>query len=720
MDHLRETQHPRPRSGSSKISVMGRQSRPIYVRYMYDIYNVNYTTRACVDAIAEDVAKLGHEWVRDENFPITPEQDILRDQAEMLMSSPNNDMSEHDLLTANTKDLLLGGDGYTEAVFKAVVMERSMGQNEVLGFTPIQFWPIEGKTVQIIVGDRTGKLPEPPLPAYSQLLLGNYINFGRNQIIHFTEGSIAGRLYGTPRLLSALILIANQTQALRSNLKTFTGQRYPKMMVNVGEMKKEDLNRLIAEADEQAEENPNGIIWLAANMANLLKLIDSNRDMEFMELLKFAERAICAVFKVPRIKLGISDAGGAGIVVGHTQMQAYWDNIEGIQKEISEKYNLFFRNVLGLRAYKLKLKNARPDLYIEQAQIQDIRIKNGSLTVNEERKERGLEAVPWGNEPPMTAPAPLLSNQIQDQNPTYQHQNKDVITGWPTRKAQAPGRQRNSPLADQLTEKIHQKTRSAMAGAWMRAKAEMLELISDQDIITQKQADGEEITSVEDLTAALDDILASWEVEATQIMADGNADSYSVSRTTQLRDIGVSDEVPAFKRDDAARLRDIQTEQAVNPIKTFRAEQKSIIEDAVASAYAEGIADTFEIRGRIEDNMRQLTTEETFKLDRIVRTSVGNAQRTARGAALTDSGLSECRVITANDSRVRPKHKALHNKVVPIKEALRILNEPNCRCRITKISTRPKTVPSPQDIAEAIRTQGADAQKLARESLEVE
>ena len=687
---------------------------------MYDIYNVNYTTRTCVDAIAEDVAKLGHEWIRDESFPITPQQQSLRNQAEALMSSPNNDMSEHDLLTANCKDLLLGGDGYTEAVFKAIVMGP---EETVLGFTPVQFWPVEGKTMRIIVADRTGQLPEPPEPAYCQQLLAiTDAKFSKNQIIHFTEGNIAGRTYGTPRLLAALILIANQTQALRSNLKTFTGQRYPKMMVNVGEMKEGDLKRLISEADEQAEENPNGIIWLAAEGANLLKLIDSNRDMEFMELLKFAERAICAVFRVPRIKLGISEAGGAGIVVGQTQMQAYWDNIEGIQTEISEKYNLFFRNVLDLRAWKMKLKNARPDLYMEQAQIQDIRIKNGSLTINEDRKLRGLKPVPWGNEPPMTAPAPAFSYNPQDQAQASltTTPNKNVIV-WPqhtARKAQAPGRMHNSSFVDQLTEQIHQQTRSKLAGSWMRAKAEMLELISAQDIITQKQAEGEKITSIEDLTAALDDILASWETEANKIMADGNADSYSVSRTAMIKDLDVQDEVPAFQESDASRLQEIQMEQASNPIKTFRDEQRMVIEDAVAGAYAEGIADTFEIRNRIEDNFKRLTTEETYKLDRIVRTSIGNAQRTARGKALTDSGLAECRVMTKNDSRVRPRHKELHNKVVPIKDALRILNEPNCRCRITKISTRPKTVPSPQDIAEAIRTQGADASKLARESLE--
>ena len=140
-------------------------------------------------------------------------------------------MTEHDLWVATGKDILIAGDSFTEVVYKTLYTENEIGQKVILGKTPQELWPIASQTMRIIPDDQTGRLPDPPLEAYKQDDVNSVgPSFTSDQIIHISEGNVTGRLYGIPRLLSALVLIATQTMSLRYNLKTFTGQKVPKAM----------------------------------------------------------------------------------------------------------------------------------------------------------------------------------------------------------------------------------------------------------------------------------------------------------------------------------------------------------------------------------------------------------------------------------------------------------------------------------------------------------
>lgn len=713
------------RSASPDIFDYGRtrQSKSgLFLGEMKSIYRINHTVRTCVDAISADCASAGHIWERVPHEPATPEQEAIKLQLDDLLLNPNPTMSENDLITAATHDLLLCADNYFEVVLDELVGE----DGQVLGKTPGQLWPIDSASMFIIPEDDTGILPEPPETAYQQVKnTGDTVNFTANEVIHATEGNLTGRLYGTPRLLSALVLIATQFNAMKFNLKTFTGQKYPKSLVGLGQLQDGDLDRLVAAAEKQADENPNGIIFLDSPALNLLKLIDSNRDMEFNELMKFIERSICAVFRVPPVRIGIAEAGGAGIVVGSTQMAAYWSNIEEIQRQLAESFNLYFRQYLGLKAYRLRFRSSRPDMYSDEAQVEDLRIKNGSLTINEARARHGLAPVAWGNEPPVQAAPMMALPQSQSAERQQTAALPSPMVAAPlmrfngVRKDVAPGRMEDSPLVDASAEKVQETTRSRLAGSWMQARREMLAIMNEADIITkaiESSVSKARIMSLGELSSRLDAILSDWEREGDRVMAEGNARAYADGKVGQTKDLEV--QATPFGEPDAGRLQQIQDQLASIPIRTFRDEQKQAIEQLVAEAHARGETSTYAIRERLEENFRQFSDSQTWKLDRIVRTSIGSANRTARAAALIDAGVEDCKVITANDARVRPSHRAYHNQVVSISEALDVLNEPNCRCRIVKPSKHPDVVPSPEKLAASIQAEEAEsARRFALESL---
>lgn len=687
-----------------------RQSRPLFISQLYEFYTWNYATRACVDAIKNDGSKNGHIWEPVKGVTVTPAQEGIRDQCERLLTDPNPEMTESDLIAAMLQELLLVADSYNEVAYSNLTDKVT---REIIGRTPSELWPISSPTMWILPKDETGRLPKPPLTAYQQLKSdGSTVDFTADEILHISEGNLTGRLYGNPRLLSVLILVATQHQGILHNLNTFAGERVPKAMVGVGNVSDEDLERLIHEAEKQAYENPQGVMFLASQALSYLKLIESNRDMEFMELMKFVERCVCAIYRVPPVAIGISEAGGAGIIVGRSQTSKYWDNIEGLLREIQERFNKFFRERYGLIAFKLRLLSGRPEINLEEAQIEDLRIKNGSLTVNEVRERRGLKPVPWGDEPPMAA-APLALSHDPDQ-PGFTSAGYTLWPGRVQKADTAPGRMHESALADDVAERIKKRTRSRIGGSWLRARADMLKILDEWDVITKAD---EQITTVEQLQAELDKVLEKWEAEAVGIMADGNADAYADSRIGMIQDLEVEGEVVQFGTVDEDRLRAIHDEFAVRPIRTYRGEQRKIIEDAVAAAYASDAVSTTEIRAQIEESFQAFAREETWKLDRIVRTSVHNANTQARVQALEDSGIQEGRLLTKRDGRVRDEHRRYHNKVISLDLARDILSDINCRCRFVKAVKQPKGVPSPEQLAAAIAENGGPARQRAREVL---
>ena len=725
----------RPRSvGPRIIGNRQAQTQPIFLKQLHAIYGRNYVVRTCVDAVSNDCAKEGHIWERVEGEVVTPEQEAIRDQADRMITYPNQTMTEHDLINANIKDLLVGADSFTEVVWNPLQrVGPSLDKPQVLGATPSQFWPVDGATMYIKPADKTGMLPPPPDAAYEQRGSDAIpIPFTRAEMIHISEGNITGRIYGTPRLLSAIVLLATQMQAIRYNLKTFTGARYPKSMVGVGDIDESALDRLIDKAEKQALMDPHGVMFVNSKELKSLPLIGTNRDMEFMALQKFVERSVCAVFRTPPIRIGIAEAGGAGIVVGHTQMQTYWDGIEELQRQWSEQYNFFFKVYMGLKAFRLKLKSGRPELYSEQATIEDLQIKNGTKTVNEFRSEHGRDPVPWGDQPPVAAsaaPGALSLPQGPDVQQALQPSNTVLHYEYDTQKAVAPGRMQDSPLVDPAAQKIKERTRSRLAGSWLRTRVAMLDVLNDVDVVTSKsstnillplEVEKARIMTLDELEAELDKILGSWEEEALAITAEGNADSYAMGRTAMAKDLEVEGELPAFDDLDAERLRGIQESFAANPIRSFKAEQTVLIQQAIFDAQADSSMSTFKVRERLEENMNQLTREETFKLDRIVRTTVHQANSSARLKAMDDSGIDKVRFITANDRRVRKTHKEAGRRgIIPLTEARKLLREINCRCRAVKPARKIKGVPSPDALAQAIIEDGVDARTAARASLEV-
>ncbi len=123
----------------------------------------------------------------------------------------------------------------------------------------------------------------------------------------------------------------------------------------------------------------------------------SNRDMEFMELMKDVRDRVLATYSVPPQKVSIIETANLGSGSGDSQERQF-------KKTLSGKSKLFegaFNKVLGRSLFNEVFQYGDLDLEDKEkrANIENTQINNGSVTINEVRSGYSMDPVDWGDVP---------------------------------------------------------------------------------------------------------------------------------------------------------------------------------------------------------------------------------------------------------------------------------------------------------------------------------
>lgn len=123
----------------------------------------------------------------------------------------------------------------------------------------------------------------------------------------------------------------------------------------------------------------------------------SNRDMDFISLMNYARDRIITAFGVQPSKIGVRETASLGSGTGESQDKDFQKTLNGRYKIIEEQFN----KVLGRHGFTEVFEYNREDIENKKnrADIENIRLSNGSITINEVRAGYGEEPVEWGNEP---------------------------------------------------------------------------------------------------------------------------------------------------------------------------------------------------------------------------------------------------------------------------------------------------------------------------------
>lgn len=168
----------------------------------------------------------------------------------------------------------------------------------------------------------------------------------------------------------------------------------------------DEIERLQMEADNVEK----GLLILRG--ATYTSASKSNRDMEYQGLMKDIRDRVLATYGVPPQRVSIIEVANLGSGSGQSQNKQFKKTFKGKARLFEDAYN----RILGKGGFEEYFQYGEIDIDDKQqiAQIDNIRLNNGSLTINEVRSKYELSPVPWGDQPlGMQSEQGTLNDELQ-------------------------------------------------------------------------------------------------------------------------------------------------------------------------------------------------------------------------------------------------------------------------------------------------------------------
>ena len=248
--------------------------------------------------------------------------------------------------------------------------------------------------------------------------------YEQDELIHIYQPGIKARnnRWGTTPIDNIGIAIALDFLGMKYNKTIFEDNGIdPRGIITFDK----DLSKMQVHDEIQrlkADKSKKGIITLMG--ASYQKIGNTNKDMDFLNLMNNARDRIITAFGVQPSKIGVRETASLGSGTGESQDKDFKKTLSG-KCEIIERA---FNKVLGRHGFQEVFEYN--DLDIEdkekRAKIEDLQLRNGTTTVNEVRAGYALDPVDWGNIPLdytkyAVAPSPT---QTEDTTPIIANENK--------------------------------------------------------------------------------------------------------------------------------------------------------------------------------------------------------------------------------------------------------------------------------------------------------
>ena len=300
-----------------------------------------------------------------------------------LLEQPNGEDTFTDICSEIVIDLETYGDAYIETVL----------DKEGL---PSALYNIYCPSIRVLV-DEHGVVQ-----GYIQIQDSwgsqNAVTFTNEEIEHFRLHNPGNEVYGLSPLESLATPIEIDLYAQAYNRDFFKNDATPRLHVDMGNCTIDQLkrNREYWKSTFRGTGNPHKTI-ITEGGATCKPIGTPPKDMEFLNQRKFSRDEILSVYGVPPEKIGIMDS--ANRANSKEQDKTFKeDKIIPLQKYLGDKIN---KQIVARFDVPYKFEFIKPDIEDakSQAEIDEIDLRNGIVTINEVRRKRGLDDVSWGNVP---------------------------------------------------------------------------------------------------------------------------------------------------------------------------------------------------------------------------------------------------------------------------------------------------------------------------------
>lgn len=351
---------------------------------LHQLYLTCDWVSSCVDTIARTVTAGGLQVVQDteddkEGAEPDDPPEVTRLKRLMKFVNPREDMIQ--LLRNVVTDLLLFGDAYLEVV-------------TLLG-EPIALYTLDATTITILSDDHG------EVTGYHQDVDGvRTADFDPEQVIHFSLDAPRGGLYGVGPAQKVLLPATAWLFTMSTLKECFRRGDPPRVHVDLGHYNDTDVQRwreqyIINNLGPKSVGTP-----VITTGGGSVQVLDPHKVADYLEALRTLRDEIVSGFGVPPSKVGIIETGNLGSGTGEAQDKTFRVNtIIPIASIILEKLNYHLLQV-GFKVIDYLLKFAEIDFRDSKTveDIRDMRLRNGSYTLNRYRDEIGEPPIDGGDD----------------------------------------------------------------------------------------------------------------------------------------------------------------------------------------------------------------------------------------------------------------------------------------------------------------------------------
>lgn len=253
---------------------------------------------------------------------------------------------------------------------------------------------VDGATIRILV-DETGRRPKYPNPAYQQIIKGNvWNNLTVQDILYLPRNMRSNHVYGFSPVEQVIVTINMLLRRQSMQLAYFTEGNVPQGLINAPEGWTQDqIADFQAFVDSKLTGNDAGrakLLWVPNN-SKYQAFKESPIKDEFDEWLA---RIVCYCFSMPPTPFIRSMNKGTA---QEDQDRALEEGLSPTLVWVKRLCDSVIQDEFGFSDLEFNWDLA-PEIDAKtQAAIQDISLKNGTLTINEARAMRGMGPLDGGD-----------------------------------------------------------------------------------------------------------------------------------------------------------------------------------------------------------------------------------------------------------------------------------------------------------------------------------
>ena len=344
-----------------------------------------YPVSVAIDVIAKTATAGGltPRPIRDMNSPInirqSPPAGVIA--VTKLLRYVNPSMDARQLMRGVLTDMYIYGDSFTEVVY--------------LKGAPLALYPLDPSTITVLT-DESGD----PTGYYQQTKRNKTANFSLSQVIHVRFDAPGNTVYGLSPIEKLILPVT--TWIFGASLLRMTFMR--------GDPLRAHVDWPIALPDVERQRFQDQYRSRNLGLQNIGSLVETKGGAVVRELgvnniavwrMNQADvrDEILSGLGVPRSKAGVSQQGGLGGGLGVSEDRNFRINTVGPAQElVLEKFSFkLLYQAYGVEDWALYFGTVdwRDDYVLEQ--IRDLRIRNGTWSVNRARSDIGEPPVPGGD-----------------------------------------------------------------------------------------------------------------------------------------------------------------------------------------------------------------------------------------------------------------------------------------------------------------------------------